>query len=421
MVFLVVASGIGMGINSAFPHSDNAYQYAVWWMVPVGLLCSAAMYCSNETPQFLMLKGKYDEAETVLFHLREGSDEKSIRKEFNLMKEEIDAEIALGEVTYKDLFSGFPLRIILITSLMQALQQMSGMNILNNYAPKLYEGVVDNPAMFGFIGNVVQLIGTIPSALIVDRVGRRPLLMGGAVALGLAWVVNAILYDTILQHPEQCLKVFSYPESITDRDADAVFTSASMGIESVCSMFEQGSSNYISCSTSSNLQFIPTDTFNLDCYYTGDGAPTAMDPTANVAPIVSYVILAMTFIIDFVFGFTLGPIVWSYNAEIAPAKFRAQILGLAAASNLFWNGFVLYVPPILISAIGFDTFWIFAGFMAIACAFFYWIVETNGLPLEVVTEKWEKKLNCEYTNLHHTENGGSFDTDSEEEQQDAMA
>jgi MFS family permease len=419
MVFLVVASGIGMGINSAFPLSDNAYQYTVWWMVPVGLLCSAAMYCSNETPQFLMLKGKDDEAKTVLYHLRKGSDEKIIRKEFNLMKEDIDAEIALGEVTYKDLFSGFPLRIILITSLMQALQQWSGMNILNNFAPKLYEGVVDDPAMFGFIGNIIQLFGTIPSALIVDRVGRRPLLMSGAVALGLAWVVIAILNDTIIQHPEQCLKVYSCLESITDCDADAIFTSASMGIESVCSMFEQGSSNYTSCSNS--LQFTPADTFNLDCIYTGDGAPTAMNPTATVAPIVGYAVLVMSYIIDFVFGFTLGPVVWSYNAEIAPTKFRAQILGLAAASNLFWTGAILYVPGYLISEIGFDTFWIFAGFMVIAFAFFYWIVETNGLPLEVVTEKWEKKLNCEYTNLHHTENGGSIDTNSEKEQDDAMA
>jgi hypothetical protein len=246
MVFLVVASGIGMGINSTFPLSDNAYRYIVWWMAPVGLLCSAAMCCSNEPPQFLMLKGKCDEAGTVLYHLRKGSDEKSIRKEFSLMKEDFDAEIALGEVTYKDLSSDFPLRIILITSLMQALQQWSRMNNLNNFAPKLYEGVVDDPAMFGFIGSIIQLIGTIPSALIVDRVGCRPLLKGGAVALGLAWVVIAILNDTIIQHPEQCLKVYSCLESITDCDADAIFTSASMGNESVCSMFEYGSSNYTS-------------------------------------------------------------------------------------------------------------------------------------------------------------------------------
>jgi hypothetical protein len=163
------------------------------------------------------------------------------------------------------------------------------------------------------------------------------------------------------------------------------------------------------------LQFTPADTFNLDCIYIGDGAPTAMDLTATVAPIVDYVVLVMRYIFSLVFGFTLGPVVWSYNAEIAPTSFRAQVLGLAAVSNLFWTGAILYVPGFLISVIGSDTFWISPGFMVIASAFFYLIVETNGLPLEVVTEKWENKLNCEYTNLHHIENGGSIDTDSEKE------
>ena len=74
-----------MVINSSFPDSDNAYQDSVRWMVPWGMFFSCAMYFSNETPQFLFLNGKDDEAEAVLFHLWVGADEKATHREFRLM------------------------------------------------------------------------------------------------------------------------------------------------------------------------------------------------------------------------------------------------------------------------------------------------------------------------------------------------
>lgn len=401
MVFLVIASSIGLAISRNLPDCENCYQFSLWWMVPVGLLVSTSMYFSCETPAFLLLKGEDDEAERALFHLRKGGDDDETREEFKLMKEENEDAKKLGDATYGQLFSGFPLRIVLITSLMQALQQWSGTNMLNNFAPKLYIGVVSDPAMMAFLGNIVQLIATIPSALIVDRVGRRPLLMGGAAALFIAWVIIAILGDTVIKHPDECLKVLTCPQAAESCDDDALFTSEDMGVESVCG----DSTDFAQCS--SEVTFTDADTFNLACIYTGDGAPTAANPYPHVSDEVGYTILVLTFVIDFVFGFTLGPIIWSYNAEIAPVKFRALILGLAAASNLFWNGVIVYLPPMIISSLGFDTFWMFASFMAVSFLFFYWIIETKGLPLEIVTETWEKKLKCKYVEHHHNEDTGS--------------
>lgn len=126
-------------------------------MVPVGLLVSTSMYFSHETPAFLLLKGEDDEAERILFYLRKGGDDDETREEFQLMKEENEDAKKLGDATYGQLFSGFPLRIVLITSLMQALQQWSGQNMLNNFGPKLYVGVVSDPAMYAFLGNKFSL------------------------------------------------------------------------------------------------------------------------------------------------------------------------------------------------------------------------------------------------------------------------
>ena len=92
MVWLVIASGIGMVINNTYPTSDTAYQYSVWWMLPLGLLVSGTMYLSNETPQFLLLCDQDDDARAVLFHLRAGQDETRTKEEFDAMQIEIAAE-----------------------------------------------------------------------------------------------------------------------------------------------------------------------------------------------------------------------------------------------------------------------------------------------------------------------------------------
>ena len=79
--------------------------------------------------------------------------------------------------------------------------------------------------MIGFIGNVTQLIATIPSALLVDRLGRRPLLLFGAAFLALAWTVIGILGVASFNHTEHCPEGGDYY-----CDSDALFTSQEMDI-----------------------------------------------------------------------------------------------------------------------------------------------------------------------------------------------
>ena len=100
------------------------------WLVPLGLLVTGILYFSNDTPQFHLINGREKEAERILFHLREGADVKETQKEFDLMKIEHAAEKkALGEFSQKSLFSGFPLRILIITCFNQFLNQWVGMNL----------------------------------------------------------------------------------------------------------------------------------------------------------------------------------------------------------------------------------------------------------------------------------------------------
>ena len=273
-------------------------------------------------------------------------------------------------------------------------------------------------AMIAFVGNFIQMIGAFISAVATNRFGRRPLLMIGAAFLVLSWLTMATLGDTVITRPNECYRILSCPTggnfTCDVHDDSVVFLSEQMAKESICGI---NGADQSSC----DLTVQDSDPFSLDCLYSGDNAPTAAHPERHIDVKYGWVFAAMYWLINFVYGATAGPIAWTYNSEISPNSIRAPILGYAAATNLFCNGALVFVTPILIKAIGFDAFWIFVAVSAIAFGFWYWIVETNGLPLEIIISKWENKLNCKYTDLRLTENGtnvDSFDTDSSDNDDD---
>jgi len=410
MLFLVLSNGVGWAINTYHKNCPDCFQWTVWYLVVLGLIVAVVMYFSNDTPQFHLINGNEKEAENILFHLREGGDEKETQKEFELMKTDIAAEKkALGEFSNKSLFQGFPLRILLIALFNQFLNQWVGMNFFNAFAPRIYGKFLPDMAdMLSFVSQILQTIGAMVSAVLTNRFGRRPLLMIGGATLVLAWGTMALLGDTVIHIPAgRCQKITACPTignytcDMLDLD-DAVFASKEMAFESICGI----DYNATACDLTVGI----SDALNLNCIYTGDeaNAPTASNPHPHFDIKYAYAMVGLAMSIFFIYGATAGPITWTYNAEIAPANIRTQILGYAAACNLFFNGTMVYLPNIMVVYIGFNAFWIFVAICAVGVGFWYWLVETNGLPLEVVTQKWEEKLNCKYTDIHITD----IDTDS---------
>ena len=51
-----------------------------------------------------------------------------------------------------------------------------------------------------------------------------------------------------------------------------------------------------------------------------------------------------------------------------------------------------FFPPMLISAIGFETFWIFGSVCVLALGYAFWIPETKGKSLEQVTASFYRKV-----------------------------
>jgi sugar porter (SP) family MFS transporter len=96
------------------------------------------------------------------------------------------------------------------------------------------------------------------------------------------------------------------------------------------------------------------------------------------------------FIANFAYGW--GPVPWVLCSEIFPMKYRAKGVGLTTSMSWLGTFIIGYFPPMLISSIGFNTFWVFFAFNSAALGFALWLPETRGRSLDQVTAVFYRKF-----------------------------
>ena len=129
-----------------------------------------------ETPRYLMLKGREKDARAVLLNLVTPGE----------------TETELGEIRRSlaqhhsgRLFS-FGIMIIVIGALLSVFQQFIGINVVLYYAPEIFRsmGLGTNASLFETIlTGIVNLIFTVVAIVTVDRLGRKPLQIIGALVM----------------------------------------------------------------------------------------------------------------------------------------------------------------------------------------------------------------------------------------------
>lgn len=106
-----------------------------------------------------------------------------------------------GERTYKDMFTRYRTRVFIAMSA-QAFAQLNGINVISYYAPLVFEsaGWVGRSAiLMTGINGITYFLSTIPPWYLVDRLGRRKILLSGAVMMAIA--LSSISYFIFLDIP----------------------------------------------------------------------------------------------------------------------------------------------------------------------------------------------------------------------------
>jgi MFS family permease len=112
------------------------------------------------------------------------------------IKKTLQLETAM-EASWRELWLPGIRKIVLIGIALAVLQQWTGINILFNYAAEIYRsaGYGANDIFLNIvITGAINLIFTVFAMLIVDRVGRRPMMMFGCLGIGLSHLLSGIAY-----------------------------------------------------------------------------------------------------------------------------------------------------------------------------------------------------------------------------------
>jgi SP family arabinose:H+ symporter-like MFS transporter len=156
------------------------------WMFASGAIPSVLflgmLFVVSETPRFLYLKGKKEEALEVL----ERIGGKRLAKE---EMEEIKKSINGGSISFRMLLDPSLRKVLFVGFGLAVFVQMSGINTIIDYAPKIFAsaGWKLDAGLFATFGlGIVNFICTWVSILIIDRFGRRPLYIIGSAGMTIA-------------------------------------------------------------------------------------------------------------------------------------------------------------------------------------------------------------------------------------------
>eukprot|EP00438_Fugacium_kawagutii_P024270 Skav206664 [mRNA] locus=scaffold56:78473:79186:+ [translate_table: standard] len=108
--------------------------------------------------------------------------------------------------------------------------------------------------------------------------------------------------------------------------------------------------------------------------------------------VASYITVSMIFFFVVNFAYGWGPMVWVYCAEIFPLRHRSRCVGLTTMSCWMGNFLIAQMSPVLLEALGFASFLVFAFFTFCGFLLACWIPETKNLPLEEIEALFQKKL-----------------------------
>jgi SP family arabinose:H+ symporter-like MFS transporter len=158
-------------------------------IVPAGLFLFLLFYVP-ESPRWLIKVGQEARGLRILARVNDREIAENAFKQ-------IDKGFEPERSSIRELFRPGLRRALLVGVMLSVFGQLSGVNVVVYYGPKilLAAGYHDAGALLGQVGfGLINLAFTLFALSVIDRWGRRPLLLGGMAAVSLTMTVTGILF-----------------------------------------------------------------------------------------------------------------------------------------------------------------------------------------------------------------------------------
>ncbi len=187
---LAITSGILVSYLIDYGLSDSGNWRLMFGLaaIPAGLLFIGMLF-QQESPHWLIRQGRDDEARQVLSRLRDDSDIEDEVREVH--------EVSQREGGYRDLISPRVRPLVFVGVALAVFQQITGINTVIYYAPTLLQGagLGNSAALLANVVNGAVNVGmTIVAVWLLDKVGRRPLLLSGTAGMAVGMVITACAF-----------------------------------------------------------------------------------------------------------------------------------------------------------------------------------------------------------------------------------
>lgn len=202
IVGLCIAYWIDYGLS--FVESPVQWRFPISFQAFFAVCLVVQMLPLPDTPRWLCEQDRSDEAASILARLQLEQPANESTPEVVQLRRQIETSIEIesagGPFKYKELLWGGKiqnLRRMILAGLVNVQQQFTGSNMINYYAPVVYQNAMhlsrNLSLILGGCTSLAYLFGSIIPLWSMDRFGRRASLMVSAAGLCFCFVMAAIL------------------------------------------------------------------------------------------------------------------------------------------------------------------------------------------------------------------------------------
>lgn len=185
-------------VNNGTKHRNDSGSYRIPIAIQIlwALILGIGLFFLPESPRFYIIKDKFDDAKKSLSVLRGlPVDHPELIAEFDEIKANYDYERSVTQSGWLAVFSTKNKQLKrLVTGVgLQAFQQLTGVNFIFYYGTTFFQSSgISNEFLISLATNIVNVGSTIPGIFLIEIIGRRKLLLGGAVVMSISQFVIGI-------------------------------------------------------------------------------------------------------------------------------------------------------------------------------------------------------------------------------------